>query len=51
MPDEPQTQEEPPVRADAVEDLAPKDAEQDISGGAIDSFMYFQSTKGGEDET
>ncbi len=39
MSDEPQQQhDEPVLPEDAVEDLAPEDAEQDVSGGAVDAF-------------
>jgi hypothetical protein len=38
MSDEPQQHDEPAIPADAVEDLAPEDAEQDVSGGAFDAF-------------
>jgi hypothetical protein len=38
MSDEPLQHDEQVLPDDAVEDLAPEDAEQDVSGGAFDAF-------------
>ena len=38
MSDEPQ-HDEAELPADAVEDLTPEDAEQDVSGGAFDTYI------------
>ncbi len=47
MSDEPQQHDEPAIPADAVEDLAPEDAEQDVSGGAaVDYFLKIDGVDG-----
>jgi hypothetical protein len=46
MSDEPQQHDEPTLPADAVEDLAPEDAEQDVSGGAVDYFLKLDGVDG-----
>ncbi len=46
MSDEPQQHDEPAIPADAVEDLAPEDAEQDVSGGALNAYIKFDGADG-----
>ena len=47
MSDEPQQHDEPALPDDAVEDLAPDEAEQDVSGGAlVDMFLKLDGIKG-----
>ena len=47
MSDEPKQHDEPVLPDDAVEDLAPEEAEQDVSGGAaVDMFLKLDGIKG-----
>jgi hypothetical protein len=46
MSDEPQQHDEPVLPDDAVEDLAPEGAEEDVSGGAVDSFIKLDDSVG-----
>lgn len=42
MSDEPQ-HDETQLPEDAVEDLTPEDAEQDVSGGAVNAYLKYES--------
>ena len=44
MTDEPQQHDKPVLPDDAVEDLAPQDDEQDVSGGAVNAFIKLDGT-------
>jgi hypothetical protein len=46
MSDEPQQHEEPTLPTDAVEDLSPEDAEQDVSGGALNAYIKIDGIDG-----
>ena len=46
MSDEPQQHDEPALPADAVEDLAPEDTAQDVSGGAVDAYVKTEGIDG-----
>lgn len=39
MPDEPTQHDEVELPEDAVEDLSPDEAEQDVSGGALNAYL------------
>lgn len=46
MPDESQQHDEPVLPDDAVEDLSPEDADQEVGGGADDYFLKLDGIKG-----